>query len=75
MPTARYSKKSNLEVKGEINLMLCIAALMCGPVRTSPRGRVAKIVAAGGYPYTDRVEVYNIATNTWEEGKSRGRRE
>ena len=68
--TARYCKKSNLEVQGEINWMLCIADLMCGPVRTSPGGRVAKIVAAGGCcSATDKVEVYDIATNTWEEGE------
>ena len=69
MPTARGCKKSNLEVQGEINWMLCIADLMCGPVRASPGGRVEKIVAAGGVPYLDKVEVYDIATNTWEEGE------
>ena len=69
MPTARTSKESNLEVQGEINWMLCISDLMCGPVRASPGGRVVKIVAASGFPRTNRVYEYNIATNTWKEGE------
>ena len=45
-----------------------IAALMCGPVRASPGGRVEKIVAAGGWPYTDKVEIFDITGNTWATG-------
>ena len=43
---------------------------MCGPVRASPGGRVEKIVAAGGYDgsYIDKIEIYDIARNTWETG-------
>ena len=43
---------------------------MCGPVRTSPGGRVEKIVAAGGGASSllDKVEVYDITSNTWETG-------
>ena len=43
---------------------------MCGPVRTIPVGRVEKIVAAGGYDGSrlDKVEVYDITSNTWETG-------
>ena len=43
---------------------------MCGAVRVSPGERVERIVVAGGgWPYTDEVEVYNIAGNTWETGE------
>ena len=47
---------------------------MCGAVRASPGGGVEKIVASGGYRYTnsfidDIVEVYDITTNTWETGR------
>ena len=44
---------------------------MCGPVRDSPGGTVRKIIAAGGDPPTDKVEVYDISTNTWETGMYR----
>ena len=56
---------------------LCPAALMCGPVRDSPGGRVQKIIAAGGHSGNDQgdggfplntVEVYDISLNTWETG-------
>ena len=49
----------------------CTSAHMCGPVRTRPGGKVEKIVVAGehdGSGYTDSVDVYDIATNTWEAG-------
>lgn len=46
---------------------------MCGAVRATPGGKVDKIVAAGGvgkaFEYLDVVEVYDIATNTWETGE------
>ena len=45
-----------------------IAALMCSPVRASPGGRIEKIVAAGGYPWTDKVEIFDITGNTWATG-------
>ena len=52
--------------------MIClkhfIAGLMCGPVRASPGGRVEKIVAAGGWPKANEVEIYDIAGNTWATG-------
>ena len=50
--------------------MLCIAGLMCGPVRAFPGGRVEKIVAAGGNDGSrlHKVEVFDIASNTWETG-------
>ena len=67
MPTARSGNKSNLEMVGEMNLMFCIADLMCGPVRSSPGGKVEKIVAAGG-DLLDTIEVYDISTNTWTAG-------
>ena len=43
---------------------------MCGPVRASPGGRVEKIVAGGGggSSLVDKVEVYDITSNTWETG-------
>ena len=51
---------------------------MCGPVRTSPGGRVEKIVAAGGaayyhsdgnrWIYYDIVEIFDITRNTWATG-------
>ena len=44
---------------------------MCGPVRTSPGGRVDKIVAAGGMSLQGRtnvVELYDITTNSWQTG-------
>ena len=45
---------------------------MCGPVRTSPGGRVEKIVAAGGWKsgsgYLDKVEIFDITGNTWATG-------
>ena len=41
---------------------------MCGPVRATPGGRVEKIVVAGGYPAREKVEVYEISTNSWESG-------
>ena len=46
----------------------CTSGHVCGPVRTRPGGKVEKIVVAGGYGYTDSVDVYDIATNKWEEG-------
>ena len=67
MPTARYGKKSNLEMVGEMNMMLCMAGLVCGPIRTSPGGKVEKIVAAGGR-IKNTVEVYDITTDTWTTG-------
>ena len=54
--------------------MIFIAVLMCGPIRTSPGGRVEKIVVVGGlggWPvssYLNTVEVYDISSNTWETG-------
>ena len=72
MPTARHGKKPNLENQNEINWMYYrITALMCGPVRVSPGGRVEKIVAGGGKlagSRMDKVEVYDITSNTWETG-------
>ena len=49
----------------------CIADLMCGGVRASPGGKIEKIVVAGGYDggITDKVEVYNVATDTWVNGE------
>ena len=53
----------------KINCKLCIAGLMCGPVRDSPGGRVQKIIAAGGWGSNGYlVEVYTISLNTWETG-------
>ena len=75
MPTARSSKKPSLEKENElICLKHFIAALMCGPVRASPGGRVEKIVAAGGraysggWKYYNKVEIYDITGNTWAAG-------
>ena len=54
--------------------MIFIAVLMCGPIRTSPGGRVEKIVVVGGlggWPvssYLNTVEVYDITTNSWQTG-------
>ena len=52
--------------------MIFIAVLMCGPIRTSPGGRVEKIVVVGGLgaanSYLNTVEVYEISSNTWETG-------
>ena len=50
----------------------CTAGHVCGTVRTRPGGKVEKIVVAGGWDgsgYTDSVDVYDIATNTWEAGE------
>ena len=50
----------------------CTAGHVCGPVRTRPGGKVEKIVVAGGTDLGgssfDSVDVYDIATNTWETG-------
>ena len=57
--------------------VLCIADLLCGPVRALKGGRVEKVVAAGGngilvsgrWGHMVSVEVYDIASNTWETGR------
>ena len=72
MPTGRHGKKPSLEMENElICLKHIIAGLMCGPVRASPGGRIEKIVAAGGIPWTNNVEIYDITGNNWATGEFR----
>ena len=53
-------------------MFFCIVDHMCGPVRSSPGGRVEKIVLAGGFDGgqgdSDTV-VYDISGNIWTTGK------
>ena len=52
--------------------VLCIADMICGPVRASPGGGVDKIVAAGGYAVStnyDITEIYDVATDSWSVGE------
>ena len=55
----------------------CPAGLECGPVRASQGGAVEKIVAAGGretnyspsgFTASQKVEIYDITSDTWETG-------
>ena len=58
-------------IQSEFYWKLFLAALMCGPVRASPGGKVEKVVAAGGWDDSrlDKVEIYDITSNTWETGR------
>ena len=70
LPTGRRGKMPNLDLDNEICWKLFLAALICGPVRVGPGGRVEKIVAAGGWRGSalKKVEIYDITSNTWETG-------
>ena len=47
---------------------------MGGPVRSRPGGPVEKIVVAGGYVggggHLKTTEIFDIASETWSEGKA-----
>ena len=52
----------------------CCADLACGTVRSSAGGAVEKVVAAGGWDgsnYLSKVEVYDVASNTWTRGNNK----
>ena len=65
-----------LSAQNETSLKVCPAGLECGPVRASQGGAVEKIVAAGGretvsstgWTASQKVEIYDITTNTWGTG-------
>ena len=78
MPTARSGKKPNLGIQMMRMTIECCAGLACGAVRSRAGGPVEKVVAAGGrngnYPnrnYLSKVEVYDVANNTWTEGNNK----
>ena len=70
LPTGRRGKKPNLDLGDELFWKFFLAALICGPVRAGPGGRVEKIVAAGGWDDSrlDNLDIYDLATDTWVTG-------
>ena len=74
MPTARRGKKPRLHIQNEFYFKLCLAGLVCGPVRVRPGHKVDKVVAAGGASRhsgdLSKVEIYDVSRNTWVTGKA-----
>ena len=69
LPTGSRGKKPYLDIHNELCCKLFLAALMCGPVRAG--SRIEKIVAAGGWADArlDKVDIYDITSNTWVAGE------
>ena len=63
-PISKCSTQNEMEV----NWILCITDIMCGPVRNEATGKIEQIVVAGGWG-SSTVEIYDIAGNTWQTGE------
>ena len=64
---------ANQGIQNESSCKLYSAGLKCGALRASQGGEVTKIVAAGGrdsggWPASQKVEIYDIARDRWETG-------
>ena len=64
---------ANQGIQNESSCELYSAGLKCGALRASQGGAVTKIVAAGGrdsggWPASQKVEIYDIASDRWETG-------